>query len=217
MTHNVDAATKSGTLTRRSLLTSAAAGVGSLLSTDASAWALLRPETTLHHGEFQNASYKGDSMDWRSSLLSRPRILKVRRPATREATTTLYWQPGTGIQRDGYSQLCWLMRDVRAGKAIAMDPRLLDLLCGIQYWLAFYGHSYYIDILSGHRTRETNSRTEGAAKHSLHIAGMAADIRIPGLPTAVLGQMAKAFGIGGTGFYVDRGFIHVDTGRVRSW
>lgn len=213
---SVNAIASAPMLTRRGILASTAAGVGSLFSANANAWALLKPETTLLHGQSQHASYTG-SHDWRSSLLSRPRILKIRRPATRESTSTLYWQPGAGIQHEGYAQLCWLMRDVRAGKAIAMDPRLLDLLCGIQYWLAFYGYNYVIDILSGHRTRETNSRTEGAAKHSLHIEGMAADIRIPGLPTSVVGQMARAFGIGGTGFYVDRGFIHVDTGKVRSW
>lgn len=213
---SVDAIEAAPLLSRRGILASAAAGVGSLFSSSANSWALLKPEPTPHNGVAQIASY-GGIQDWRSSLLSRPRILKVRRPATRESTSTLYWHPGTGIQHEGYAQLCWLMRDVRAGKAIAMDPRLFDLLCGIQYWLAFYGYTYIIDILSGHRTRETNSRTEGAAKHSLHIEGMAADIRIPGLPTAVLGQMARAFGIGGTGFYVDRGFIHVDTGRVRSW
>lgn len=214
---SVDSHSPKEPISRRALLTGAGAALGTFISSDVNAWALLKPEAADHNGQHQNAVTDVQTVDWRTSLLSRPRILKVRRPATKEFTSTLYWHPGTGIQRDGYSQLCWLMRDVRAGKAVAMDPRLLDLLCGIQYWLAFYGHNYYIDILSGHRTRETNSRTEGAAKHSLHIAGMAADIRIPGLPTSVLGQMARAFGIGGTGFYVDRGFIHVDTGRVRSW
>jgi uncharacterized protein YcbK (DUF882 family) len=35
--------------------------------------------------------------------------------------------------------------------------------------------------------------------------------------TNALHAWAKAQGIGGVGLYLDSGFIHMDTGRVRSW
>lgn len=191
-------------MNRRGFLVGAGAAVA---WTEATAWSFLEPQPATRQ----------ISLDWRESLLARPRIIRMWRPASREAVNVCYWLPGSGIQRAGYDQLCWIMRDVQAGVHAKMDPRLLDLLCGIQYWLRYYGHDYLIHLLSGLRTPDTNARTEGAAKNSLHIEGMAADIRIPGLLTKTLGFMAKEFGVGGTGFYVDRGFIHVDSGRVRSW
>lgn len=201
-----------GVMRRRQFLRGGVAAGASLAAAgDSCSWGLFRPAYSLGAG--------GDRpvLGWRESLLDRPRYLKLVRPTTGEAVNAMYWAPGSGYDREAYAQICWLMRDVRAGRAHNMDPRLLDLLCGIQYWLAFYGYRPTMQLLSGLRTRETNDRTEGAAKHSLHIEGMAADIRIPGISTATLGTMSQAFGVGGTGFYLDRGFVHVDTGRVRSW
>ncbi|EPZ4330930.1 YcbK family protein, partial [Pseudomonas aeruginosa] len=47
--------------------------------------------------------------------------------------------------------------------------------------------------------------------------GRAADIHIPGMSTQVLANMGKMIAVGGVGLYPSRGFIHVDTGSLRSW
>lgn len=202
-------------LGRRGFLKTAAAGLllpaGLCASQSARAWALLPPEAGTA------AAAPSSQIDWRDSLLARPRVITLHRAATGERESIAYWTPQDGILRDGYIRACNLLRDVQANRVRSIDPKLLDLLCGIQYWLAYYGHTTTLEILSGFRTFETNERTEGSAKNSLHMEGMATDFMIAGLPTNVLGAMVSAFSVGGIGFYLSNGFIHADTGRVRAW
>lgn len=110
-----------------------------------------------------------------------------------------------------------MLRDVQYKKAHNIDPQLLDILFLVQSWLKEEGRPSRIHILSGYRTPEHNFRLEGAAKQSLHVQGKAVDIHIPGLDTKVLALMSRYLGAGGVGVYVDRNFIHIDTGRFRQW
>ena len=55
------------------------------------------------------------------------------------------------------------------------------------------------------------------ASHSLHMDGKAIDIRIPGVPLAELRDAAVSLRGGGVGYYPREQFVHVDTGRVRTW
>jgi uncharacterized protein YcbK (DUF882 family) len=55
------------------------------------------------------------------------------------------------------------------------------------------------------------------ARHSLHIEGMAIDIRVPGVPTSELRDAALRLHRGGVGYYATSDFVHVDVGRVRRW
>jgi len=50
---------------------------------------------------------------------------------------------------------------------------------------------------------------------SLHIQAEAIDIRLPGVPTAVLRDAALNLHRGGVGYYRASDFVHVDVGRVR--
>jgi uncharacterized protein YcbK (DUF882 family) len=78
-----------------------------------------------------------------------------------------------------------------------------------------------IEIICGYRTRGSNeflrSRSSGVAKNSQHMQAHAIDIRIPGVETLTLRNAALALKRGGVGYYPRSGFVHVDTGRVRSW
>jgi uncharacterized protein YcbK (DUF882 family) len=47
--------------------------------------------------------------------------------------------------------------------------------------------------------------------------GKAIDIRITSFSTKKLQQLALANQTGGVGFYAKSDFVHLDTGRVRSW
>jgi len=57
----------------------------------------------------------------------------------------------------------------------------------------------------------------GVASGSLHVVGMAIDIRVPGRPLRAVRDAAKALRAGGVGYYPEPDFVHVDVGRVRYW
>jgi uncharacterized protein YcbK (DUF882 family) len=153
--------------------------------------------------------------DWRARLLPGERTLWLLRGEQQLRTT--YWRPEAGYDGDAYKEICWLLRDVQAGKSFAMSLRLLDLLAGLQYWLAYNGVRQPIHVNSGYRTYATNIRTEGSALNSRHVLGRAADITVPGVPLARLAGMASVFGKGGVGMYLAKGFVHIDTGDERVW
>jgi uncharacterized protein YcbK (DUF882 family) len=46
---------------------------------------------------------------------------------------------------------------------------------------------------------------------------MAIDFRIPGVSSKVVAQTALSLRAGGVGFYPASDFVHIDSGRVRSW
>ena len=95
---------------------------------------------------------------------------------------------------------------------------MLDILYGIQHKS---GNTGVIEIISGYRSPKTNSRlrskSNGVAKKSLHMKGKALDIRLTDLRTKDLCDVAISLRQGGVGYYAKSDFIHIDTGRVRTW
>ena len=149
------------------------------------------------------------------ALLSERRTLRlVRGDEKIEAT---YWSADTGYNRDEYLNVCWVLRDQQADRVFPMNHGLLDVLCGLQTWLARTGVDAPMRIHSGYRTPKTNKLTEGAALDSRHIVGRAVDISVAGVSNLKLAGMASLLGRGGTGLYPGRGFVHVDTGDERIW
>jgi uncharacterized protein YcbK (DUF882 family) len=179
--------------------------------------AILEPEQVVSRGGVQPATAApAQTGDWRRLLLQGERVITMRRDGGVERVR--YCTEEGQLDRQGYAQACQLLRDVRAGKLFPMDPHLLDLLCGLQRWAAYNGHSAVIQLLSGFRSQETNANTEGAALNSMHLYGRAADIVLEGFSSALLGAMVREFNVqGGNGIYLNRGFVHVDTGAARSW
>lgn len=155
--------------------------------------------------------------DWRAKLLDQDRTLSLYRPSTKERQVFCYWKKGAGYQKPGYLEATWILRDAAYDKQAFIDPHLLDTLWLIQAWLSIEGRNPEVQVLSGYRTPEHNFRLEGAAKQSLHMQGKAADIHVPGVTTKLLAAMSMMIAAGGVGIYPDRGFIHVDTGRIRTW
>lgn len=154
--------------------------------------------------------------DWRRRLLAGERSIVMRRDGA--VKRVRYCMADGMLDRDGYAQACVMLRDLRAGKMFPMDPRLLDVLCGLQRWGEANGRSSTILLTSGFRTDETNSATEGAARNSMHRYGRAADMVLEGFSSGLMGAMVREFNKdGGTGIYLARGFVHVDTGAARSW
>lgn len=155
--------------------------------------------------------------DWRQVLLDRDRWLSLERGATGEKAQFRYYIFGSGFERKGYDIACHLLRDVESGVTHPINAKLIDTLYLIQAYLRVKKMPFHIIIQSGYRTPEHNARLAKAAKKSQHVLGNAADIRIPGLETKALTQLAKAIGVGGVGFYPRNGFVHVDVARVRQW
>jgi uncharacterized protein YcbK (DUF882 family) len=110
------------------------------------------------------------------------------------------------------------LRDHRNGQIVQMDPELFDLLWTLRERT---GVDAPFQLVSGYRSPQTNEmlRSIGrkVAKKSLHMQGQAIDIRLPGVPTHELRDLARELGVGGVGYYAKSDFIHVDTGRVRYW
>lgn len=146
---------------------------------------------------------------------SRPRELWLRRRSTGEEVRAVYLSDGQ-LQTEGYVALCKLLRDAQAGNAVQMDLVLLDILRGIYGWFDTAGMSRPIDINSGYRTVHTNSK-EGGARNSMHMYGKAADLRMQGVPTEYMAKLGMYLAGGGVGYYAQKGFVHVDSGRLRSW
>ena len=160
------------------------------------------------------ASPSGGSEVLKDLLAERRTLWLVRGKEQIEAT---YWTAQGGYDREQYLQLCWVLRDLQADRVFPMDHGLLDVLAGVQVWLARTGVRAPLEIHSGYRTRTTNQKLEGAALASRHLLGKAADITVPGVKNLKLAQMASVLGRGGTGFYPGRNFVHVDTGDERVW
>jgi uncharacterized protein YcbK (DUF882 family) len=154
----------------------------------------------------------------------KPRTLSVVRPASGERARVLYWKDGEVID-SAYQELCHLLRDVNGRETAPIDPKLLEMLWGTQAFIARYGLSQPLEILSGYRTEASNKRLieEGvpAARKSLHMLGKAADIRVAALNEEVLGGLIRSFRQGGVGYYYRSGpkggWIHADTGLQRTW
>ncbi len=122
------------------------------------------------------------------------------------------------FDHEGVERLNRFLRDHRNGKSHDMDPELFDILYEIRERA---GSDAPFQLISAYRSPETNAMlrrtTSGVAKKSMHTHGRAIDVRLPGVDTKVLRNIALELEQGGVGYYESSDFIHVDTGRVRRW
>ena len=99
-----------------------------------------------------------------------------------------------------------------------MDPALYGLLCDLA---RAAGYPARYEVISGYRSPRTNQKLHDAghavAEHSQHMQGRAIDVRLIGCGLTKLRDVALAAKRGGVGFYPSSNFVHVDTGRVRTW
>jgi uncharacterized protein YcbK (DUF882 family) len=111
-----------------------------------------------------------------------------------------------------------LLRDFRTGEVKPIDPALLDFLHDLRIAI---GGDQPFHVISGYRSPKTNaqlaSKSGGVAKKSLHMKGMAIDVRLPHQDLDKLRQAAIGLRLGGVGYYPGSDFVHLDTGRVRFW
>ena len=120
---------------------------------------------------------------------------------------------------DALQRLNLFLRDHYSGEVGSIDPLLFDLLFQLRQEL---GCTQPFQVISAYRCAETNRslRNRGAggvARQSLHMQGMAIDVRVADVPLVDLRDAAISLGAGGVGFYPRDKFVHLDTGRVRYW
>ena len=145
------------------------------------------------------------------------RALTLHNLHTGEKLSTVYWADGAYLPAP-LSAIATLCRDFRTGDVKPIDAKLLDLLHALRGKL---GTDAPFHVISGYRSPATNamlsSNSGGVAKKSLHMRGMAIDIRLPGRELSDLRRAARSLQRGGVGYYPRSDFVHVDTGRVRFW
>ncbi|ABM40404.1 protein of unknown function DUF882 [Acidovorax sp. JS42] len=111
------------------------------------------------------------------------------------------------------------LRDHYSGDVGVMDPDLFHLLHRVRQTLQTQRP---FEVISGYRSPHTNetlrtTRGGGVARRSLHMDGKAIDVRLPGVSLSDLRDAAISLRAGGVGYYAREQFVHIDTGRVRSW
>ena len=145
------------------------------------------------------------------------RRLKFHNLHTGESLTAVYWEAGRYLA-DGLAEIDYVLRDFRTGEVRSIDPKLLDLVHRLRLTME---SDRPVQIISGYRSPETNAmlarRSNGVAKNSYHVKGMAIDLRLPDRRLDDLRVTALALGGGGVGYYPKSDFVHVDTGPVRAW
>jgi len=111
-----------------------------------------------------------------------------------------------------------LLRDYRNGEQHAIDPKLMDYLYDVAQHL---GVDPAFSVISGYRSPHTNEqlreRSNGVARHSLHLEGRAIDVRLAGVDCADLAARAREIVRVGVGYYQKSDFVHLDTGAFRTW
>jgi uncharacterized protein YcbK (DUF882 family) len=133
---------------------------------------------------------------------------------TNESARIHYRLPDGSYPQDTHQRLNHLF-GVPARSRDSISLRLVSLLDYIE------DHYHQpVEIISGYRSPEYNEnlRAQGrlAAKASLHMEGMAADIRMRKVLSAEWFQTIKALNCCGVGYYHDNS-LHVDTGPARFW
>ena len=145
------------------------------------------------------------------------RTIRIRRMQTGESFEGVYWRDGR-YERDALRQLDVVFRDPSMDETTPMDPRLFDVLFTVARHL---DSDEFYEVISGYRAPETNAarsrQSRRVSRVSLHMSGMAADVRLPGRQSMGIARTAADMQIGGVGLYRRDGFVHLDCGPARRW
>jgi len=129
----------------------------------------------------------------------------------------VYWEKGDYIL-DALENLNHVLRDHRTNQVHPIDPMTLDLMAAISRKV---GAKQPFEIISGYRSPQSNKslskQSRGVAKNSYHMQGKAVDLRLPGVPLKAVRKAALELRMGGVGYYAKSDFVHIDSGKVRSW
>lgn len=137
-----------------------------------------------------------------------------------ESSLRLTYAAGGQYRRNALNRIDEYLGDFRTGEVHSIDPELLDILWELQSRARGRGT---FDVISGYRSPKTNSMLQGRRRHSgvasrsLHMKGRAIDVRFSGMALEELRDHAIDLQAGGVGFYPESDFVHLDTGKFRTW
>ena len=136
---------------------------------------------------------------------------------TGESLAIRYFEAGQYLPA-ALQRLNRLLRDHRTGEVKAIDPALFDRLHALALCARCAPH---YEIISGYRSPATNLmlRETGSGVASTACTWMAARSTCVwrALRAAGCAIWRSSSSAGGVGYYAKSNFVHLDTGRVRSW
>lgn len=141
---------------------------------------------------------------------------------TEEELNVTFWRNGR-YKMNAMEDINRHLRDHRSGHVHDMSPELMTLLYNIKVELQrrHPDKDIIYHVISGYRSPETNAmlraRGGGQAKKSRHMVGDAIDVRVPGIDSAEIRDIAWCMQKGGVGYYRGSDFVHVDMHKVRHW
>lgn len=157
------------------------------------------------------------STSFASLIKTSPRELNLNNLHTGEELLTQYFD-GKHYQRSEMKKINHFCRDFRLNEIIEMDKRLFDQLTAIQKTI---GCDNQVQLISGYRSPATNkmlsAQSSGVAKKSMHMQGQAIDFRLQDVPLIEVKKAALSLKAGGVGYYPNSNFVHIDTGKFRTW
>lgn len=139
--------------------------------------------------------------------------LTLTRQDTREKINARYRNKDGSYNPGELAKINRIMRCSLTGREMKISIKLVELLDAVEDKFGKKG----LTLLSGYRTPKLNGGIPGAAKHSLHMLGWAADIKIPGYSSAKVKKYGRKLWAGGVGYYPYKGFTHLDVGKARYW
>lgn len=144
--------------------------------------------------------------------------LRLLNTHTGERVDVLYRDAAGTYRQDGLEAINHVLRCHYTNEMTHMDKAVIEYLNAID---KACGATNEIQIISGYRSPRYNEllrrRSEGVAKHSMHLVGRAVDVRIGGVELDRLRRAALQLRAGGIGFYPRSNFVHLDSGRFRAW
>jgi uncharacterized protein YcbK (DUF882 family) len=152
------------------------------------------------------------------ALLADKGSLSLYNTHTKERLSVIFRRLDRTYDIDALHAVNWILRCHFTNQQTVMDVNIIEYLNLIDKRL---GGGNEIHIISGYRSPAYNSlllsNNQHVAKHSLHLVGKAIDIAIPGIDLAKVRHTAVALQLGGVGYYPGESFVHIDSGKFRTW
>ena len=138
---------------------------------------------------------------------------------SKERVDVIYFHNGD-YDKDAMAKINHLLRDRRTGEVGRIDPLLMDFMFDLLMRTGL-PPTTVVEVTDGFRSAGTNADlikvNSNAARESYHLQGRAMDFKVPLLPGAALGEIAKTMQRGGAAYYPSTGHTHIDTGPNRTW
>jgi uncharacterized protein YcbK (DUF882 family) len=160
----------------------------------------------------------GGNNSFAKALLADSGSLSLYNTHTKERLSVIYRRPDRTYDIAALHAINWILRCHFTNQQTVMDVNAIEYLNLVDKRL---GGGNEIHIISGYRSPAYNSlllsNKQQVARHSLHLEGKAIDISIPGIDLRTVRHTAMALQLGGVGYYPGEGFVHIDSGNIRTW